>query len=89
MRMMSVVNVAVLAGALAAAGVPVALAKGGKVSIPAGGCAYQKAAIANNTFCSFDCDPATNWCSQQLCTNGTLTKVIPCYGNFCSAKCGG
>jgi hypothetical protein len=56
---------------------------------PPGACAFAKAYVANSTFCSFDCDPATNWCSQQLCTNGTLTKVLPCYGTFCSAKCGG
>ena len=61
----------------------------GKVTIPPGGCAYQKSAIANYAFCSFDCDAATNWCSQQMCTNGALTKVVPCYGTFCAAKCGG
>jgi hypothetical protein len=88
MRVMSVMKVAVLAGLVAAASVSAASAKG-KVTIPPGGCAYQKSAVANYAFCSFDCDAATNWCSQQLCTNGALTKVIPCYGTFCAAKCGG
>ena len=60
-----------------------------KKALPPGACALTKGAVANNTFCSFNCDPATNWCSQQLCTNGTLTKVVPCYGTFCSVKCSG
>jgi hypothetical protein len=89
MRVILAVKVALVAAALAIASGSIAAAKSVRATVPPGGCAYQKAAIANNTFCSFDCDPATNWCSQQLCTNGILTKVIPCYGNFCSAKCGG
>ena len=89
MGAMSVVKVAVLAGAVVALGISAAAAKGAKVTIPPGACAFEKVAVANNTFCSFNCDPATNWCSQQLCSNGALTKVIPCYGTFCSAKCGG
>jgi len=88
MRAMSVAKIALLAGALTAMSFSAASAKGA-VKIPPGACAFQKVAIANNSFCSFDCNPATNWCSQQLCTNGALTKVIPCYGTFCSAKCGG
>ncbi len=89
MRLMSVVKVTLLAGAMAAMSLSAASAKGAKVTVPAGGCAYQKSAIANYAFCSFDCDSATNWCSQQMCTNGALTKVVPCYGSFCAAKCGG
>ena len=56
------------------------------VKLPPGACAFQKVAVANSSFCSFDCDPRHDWCSQQLCTNGALTKVVPCYGSFCSAK---
>jgi hypothetical protein len=89
MRAMAVVKVAVLAGVVVVLSLSAAAAKGAKVILPPGACAFQKVAVANNTFCSFDCDPATNWCSQQLCSNGALTKVIPCYGTFCSAKCGG
>jgi hypothetical protein len=89
MRAMSVVKVALLAGAMAAMSLSAASAKGAKVTVPPGGCAYQKSAVANYAFCSFDCDAATNWCSQQMCTNGALTKVVPCYGSFCAAKCGG
>ncbi|HEX3502721.1 MAG TPA: hypothetical protein VHU22_04940 [Xanthobacteraceae bacterium] len=87
MGAMSVVKVAVLAGAVAVMSVSMAAAK--VIKIPPGACAFEKVAVANNTFCSFNCDPATNWCSQQLCSNGTLTKVVPCYGTFCTAKCGG
>jgi hypothetical protein len=87
MSVMSVVKVAVLAGMVALpASFSVASAKAMK--LPPGACAFEKSAVANSAFCSFSCD-ATGWCSQQLCTNGVLTKVIPCYGTFCSAKCGG
>jgi hypothetical protein len=88
MRAMSVVKVVLLAGAVAAMSLSGASAKGMK-QLPPGACAFEKVAIANNSFCSFACDPATNWCSQQLCANGTLTKVVPCYGSFCTQKCGG
>jgi hypothetical protein len=88
MGVMSVVKAAVLVGAMAAVSLSGAAAKGMK-QLPPGACAFQKVAIANNSFCSFDCNPANNWCSQQLCSNGTLTKVVPCYGSFCSQKCGG
>jgi hypothetical protein len=88
MRVMSVVKVALLAGLIALpASFSVASAKAMK--LPPGACAFEKSAVASNTFCSFNCDPATNWCSQQLCSNGVLTKIIPCYGTFCSTKCGG
>ena len=73
MRAMSVVKVVLLAGAVAAMSLSGASAKGMK-QLPPGACAFQKVAIANNSFCSFACDPATNWCSQQLCANGTLTN---------------
>jgi hypothetical protein len=85
MRGMSIVKVAFMAGAVAAMSLP-ASAKTAK--LPPGACAFEKVAVANNSFCSFNCD-ATGWCSQQLCSNGTLTKVVPCYGTFCTTKCGG
>jgi hypothetical protein len=87
MRVTSIVKVVVLAGMVALpASFSVASAKGMKLA--PGACAFERSAVANNTFCSFNCD-ANNWCSQQLCTNGALTKVVPCYGTFCSVKCGG
>jgi hypothetical protein len=87
MRGMSIVKIALLAGALAAMSLSTASAR--TIKLPPGACAFEKVAVANNSFCSFDCNPATGWCSQQLCSNGTLTKVVPCYGTFCTAKCGG
>jgi hypothetical protein len=85
MRATSIVKIALLAGAVAAMSLSAASAKS---KLPPGACALQKGAVANGALCSFNCD-ATGWCSQQWCTNGALTKVVACYGTFCSAKCGG
>ena len=57
-------------------------------TLPAGSCVFHRHAVANGGFCSYACNPASGWCSQQLCTNGVLHQVISCYGSFCSAKCG-
>ena len=86
MRGTSIVKVALLAGAMAAMSLTAASAK--TLKLPPGACALQKGAVANGALCSFNCD-ASGWCSQQWCTNGALTKVVSCYGTFCSAKCGG
>lgn len=88
MRLMSVVKVALLAGAVALpASLSVAEAK--SKPLPPGACAFEKTGIATSTVCSFSCDPTTQWCKQQLCINGTLTPVLPCYTGFCTPKCGG
>jgi len=88
MRMLSIVKVVLLAGAVALpASFSVAEAK--TIKAPPGSCAFAKKFIATNTVCSYDCNPTSQWCSQQLCVNGVLTPLIPCYGSFCSAKCGG
>jgi len=85
---MSVVKVALLAAAVALpASLPAAAAKAMKP--PPGACAFEKKWIGTGTLCSFQCNPATQWCSQELCTNGIVTPMLPCYGTFCSAKCGG
>jgi hypothetical protein len=84
MRAMSIVKVVALAAAVALPSG--AFAKG---KAPPGSCAFGKSYIATNTFCSFNCDATTQWCSQQYCLNGVVTPVLPCYGTFCSAKCGG
>jgi hypothetical protein len=56
--------------------------------LPAGACAVgKKGALNNGSVCSFDCNPANNWCSQQMCVNGQLTHVVNCYGSFCATKC--
>ena len=57
--------------------------------LPPGACAVEKKkAVNTGTICSFQCN-AANWCAQQLCSNGALVQVLPCYGPFCAAKCAG
>ncbi len=85
MRVMSVVKVALVAVAVA---LPSGLALAAKVKLPPGACAFEKKGIASGTICSYQCNPQTNWCSQQLCTNGALTPMLPCYGSLCTQKCG-
>jgi len=88
MRVISVLKVAVLAGLVALPmSFSAASAKGAK--LPPGACAFEKKGIATATICSYQCNPTTMWCSQQLCTNGVLTPMVPCYGSFCTTKCGG
>jgi hypothetical protein len=88
MRVMSFVKIALVAGAVALpAGFSAALAK--SAPPPPGSCAFGKTYIPTTTFCSYQCDATTQWCSQQLCVNGVITPVLPCYGTFCTAKCGG
>lgn len=61
-----------------------------KMQVPPGACVVmKKAVLGNGAVCSFDCNPANGWCSQQICVNGQLTQIINCYGTFCSPKCGG
>lgn len=79
-------KIVLLAAAMA---LPAGLASAKTVKLPPGACAFGRTGVANNTFCSHDCNPQTSWCSQQLCTNGVLVQVVPCYGTFCTAKCGG
>jgi len=71
--------------------VSVASAKAMKQSmkLPPGACAVEKKAVNTGTICSYQCNAQTNWCAQQMCTNGALVQVIPCYGPFCAAKCAG
>ena len=87
MRVVSLIKVALLAGALALpASFSMALAK---TAPPAGSCAYGKGYIPTGTFCSYNCDANSQWCSQQGCFNTVTTPAVPCYGTFCTAKCGG
>jgi hypothetical protein len=71
--------------------VPAASAKAMKQSmkLPPGACAVEKKAVNTGTICSYQCNAQTNWCAQQMCTNGALVQVLPCYGQFCAAKCAG
>jgi hypothetical protein len=87
MRVMSVVKVMLLAGAVALpSGLSVASAK--TMKVPPGACAFQKKAVSNGAMCSYECNPANNWCSQQMCSNGAFVHLVNCYGSFCSQKCG-
>jgi len=86
MRIMSVVKVALAIGVALPFGVSVASAKMMKLP-PA--CAFEKKAVTNGIICSYQCNAQTNWCAQQLCINGALSQVVPCFGGFCSPKCGG
>jgi len=86
MRVMSFVKIALLAGAVALPSVASAKA----MKLPPGACAFgKKGVVAANTICSFDCNPQTKWCSQQMCVNGAFTAMLPCYTGFCGTACGG
>jgi hypothetical protein len=89
MRVVSVVKIVLLAAAVALpASFSVASAK--EIKLPPGACLFEKkGVIANYSVCSYACNPATSWCSQQLCVNGITTPMVPCYGGFCTLKCGG
>ena len=85
MRMISVVKILLLAAAVALPSVASA-----KTKLPPGACAFgKKGVIASGAVCSYNCDPKTMWCAQQLCVNGTLNQILPCLSPFCSPKCGG
>ena len=86
MRMISAAKIAALALVIA---LPSSYALAKAPPPPPGSCASGKSYIPTATFCSYNCDGNTKWCSQQLCTNGVLTPVLPCWGTFCTAKCGG
>lgn len=84
--MTSFAKIVLLAAALA---LP-SLASAKEMKAPPGSCGIDKKHfVATNTICSFNCNPQTQWCSQQLCVNGILTALVPCYTGFCTAKCGG
>ncbi|HUI15998.1 MAG TPA: hypothetical protein VL048_21270 [Xanthobacteraceae bacterium] len=86
MRLMSFVKIAMLAGVVA---LP-SFASAKAMKAPPGSCTVDKKHfVAANTVCSFNCNPQTKWCSQQLCVNGTFTAMLPCYTGFCTPNCGG
>jgi len=86
MRAVTFVKIALLAGAVALTSISAASAK---TAPPPGSCAYGKSYIATGTFCSYSCDATSQWCLQQGCFNSVSTPALPCYGTFCTAKCGG
>jgi hypothetical protein len=88
MCIMSVAKVAVLAFAVALP-LSVSVASAKTMKLAPGACAFEKKGIASGTVCSYQCNAQTNWCAQQLCINGALTQVVPCFGGFCTPKCRG
>jgi hypothetical protein len=88
MRRISLLKIAMLAGAVAlGASLPSASFAAKMKQLPSGACAFHNRALTVGMMCSFDCNPANGWCSQQMCINGTLQQVVSCYGTFCAAKC--
>ncbi len=87
MRIMSIVKVMVLAGAVALpASFSAAVAK---TKLPPGACAFgKKGVIAAGMMCSYNCDAKTGVCAQQACWGGKLTPIISCLPPFCFVKCG-
>ena len=59
------------------------------MKLPPGACAVEKKAVNAGTICSYQYNAQTNWCSQQICGNGTLVPVLPWFGPFCTPKCAG
>ena len=89
MRLTSVVKVVILAAAVA---LPVSFsaAEAKTMKLPPGAYAFgKKGVIAGGVICSYNCDPKTMVCGQQLCINGALNQVGLCFSPFCSPKCGG
>lgn len=96
MRIMSFVKIPVVTLAFVSAmalplSMPAASAKAMKhtMKLPPGACAVEKKAVNTGTICSSQCNAQTNWCAQQLCNNGALVSVLPCFGPFCTPKCAG
>ena len=86
MKMMTLAKIALVACAMT---LPAGLASAKTIKLAPGACAFEKSGIASNSMCSYQCNPQNGWCSQQLCVNGVLTPMVPCYGSFCTPKCGG
>jgi hypothetical protein len=96
MRTISIAKVFVFGLAIALAvtmpfGLSAASAKAMKhtMKLAPGACAVEKKAVNTGTICSYQCNAQTNWCAQQMCVNGALVQVLPCFGQFCAAKCAG
>jgi len=90
MRVISMAKIVGLTAAIALTASLSGAAIAAKMQVPPGACVVmKKAVVANGAVCSFDCNPANGWCSQQICINGQFTQIINCYGTFCSPKCGG
>lgn len=56
--------------------------------LPPDVCVFHRHVVAAGTVCSYKCDPATKWCSQQSCINGQFARFLPCLQPFCTSGCG-
>jgi hypothetical protein len=88
MRSISLLKIAMLAGVVALSAALPSSSFAARMKLPPGACAAHRKILTSGMICSFNCNPASNWCSQQMCINGTLQQIVGCYGAFCSAKCG-
>ena len=88
MRVVSILKVALMIGGAAAllSSLPDTSFAAKMKKMPPGACAFEKKAVATGTMCSYDCNPTTMWCSQQMCQNGQFQHLIMCYGSFCSRE---
>jgi hypothetical protein len=51
-------------------------------------CVFQRHVIAAGTICSYNCDPKSLWCSQQICSGGKWSAALSCQSIFCMHRCG-
>jgi hypothetical protein len=87
MRVMSLLKIVSLAAAVVLLTSLSGASMAAKMKMAPGSCAFEKHAIAAGAMCSYQCNPTTMWCSQQMCTNGQLRQIISCFGSFCTNKC--
>ncbi len=85
MRFLSGVKIVALTGAVVLIiGISGAAAR----RLPPDVCVFHRHIVAAGTLCSYQCDPATKWCSQQSCINGQFARFLPCLQPFCTTRCG-
>ncbi len=89
MRVASTLKIVSLAAAFAIlAGVPGASAKHRYTRRPPDACVFHRHVIAAGTLCSYDCNPNSLGCSQQICSGGHWAAALPCVRPFCFRRCG-
>jgi hypothetical protein len=55
---------------------------------PPDACLFHRHYLAAGTLCSYDCNPNTLGCSQQICSGGHWSAALPCPRPFCTQRCG-
>jgi hypothetical protein len=51
-------------------------------------CFFHRHVSAAGTWCSYQCDPNSLGCKQQICVGGHWTQALPCLRPFCLQSCG-